>query len=211
MSTLHTTARQLGLITCRDCRLLCNLPPHGAGDLLACPRCGAALHERKPHSLSRTWALTGAAAIFYIPANVLPITVSSSFGATQTDTIISGVMYFMRSGSWLIAAIIFIASIFVPLAKLSILTYLLTSVQLRSRWRPKERTTLYRLTELIGRWSMLDIYVVTILVGLVKLGSLATVEAGPAAVYFAAVVVTTMLAAESFDPRLIWDAFEESA
>jgi paraquat-inducible protein A len=152
-----------------------------------------------------------AALILYVPANVLPITVTTSLGSSQSDTILSGVIYFMQSGSWEIAAIIFIASVFVPLAKLIILVLLLISVQIRATWRPKDRTTLYRLTEMVGRWSMVDIYVVTILVALVKLGALATVEAGPAAVYFAAVVVITMFAAESFDPRLIWDIIEERA
>jgi paraquat-inducible protein A len=139
------------------------------------------------------------------------MTVTSALGTTQADTIMSGVIYFIHSGSWEIAAVIFIASVFVPLLKLLILIILLISVQLRSHWRPKDRTMLYRLTEMVGRWSMLDVYVVTILVALVKLGAVATIEAGPAAVYFAAVVVITMIAAESFDPRLIWDALEEDA
>ena len=121
----------------------------------------------------------------------------------------SGVIYFLKSGSYEIAIIIFVASVLVPLMKLMILTYLLLSVQFKSLWRPKERTKLYRITEAVGRWSMLDIFVVTILVALVKLGALANIEAGPAAVYFAAVVVITMFAAESFDPRLIWDAVDE--
>jgi paraquat-inducible protein A len=153
--------------------------------------------------------LVVAATILYIPANLLPMTVTSAVGTTQADTIMSGVIYFIHSGSWEIAAIIFIASVFVPLLKLLILVILLVSVQLRWHWRPKDRTMLYRLTEAVGRWSMLDVYVVTILVALVKLGAIASIEAGPAAVYFAAVVVITMIAAESFDPRLIWDALEE--
>jgi len=157
------------------------------------------------------WALLLAAAIMYIPANVLPMTITSALGSVQADTIMSGVIYFMHSGSWEIAAVIFIASIFVPMAKLAILIFLLVSVQLRSRWRPRDRTVLYRITELAGRWSMVDVYVVTILVALVKLGAVASIEAGPAAVYFACVVVLTMLAAESFDPRIIWDVIEEDS
>ena len=121
----------------------------------------------------------------------------------------SGVIYFIHSGSWEIALVIFTASIFVPFMKFMILIYLLVSVQFKSTWRPKDRTVLYRLTEAVGRWSMVDIYVVTILIALVKLGILANVEAGPAAIYFALVVVVTMVAAESFDPRLIWDVLEE--
>ena len=147
----------------------------------------------------------------YVPANVLPMTVTTALGAAQSDTIMSGVIYFIHSGSWEIAAVIFIASIFVPMAKLAILIFLLISVQLRCRWRPRDRTVLYRMTELVGRWSMVDVYVVTILVALVKLGAVANIEAGPAAVFFAIVVVLTMLAAESFDPRLIWDVIEEDS
>ncbi|ADW17403.1 Paraquat-inducible protein A [Desulfobulbus propionicus DSM 2032] len=199
------TAREQGLINCHDCHLLVEM----AQDHHQCPRCGAHLHQRKPNSLARTWALVCAALILIIPANVLPITVTTSLGAKQADTIMSGVIYFMQTGSWEIAAVIFVASVFVPAAKLLILIFLLVSVRWRWRWRPKDRTTLYRLTELVGRWSMVDIYVVTILVALVKLGAVAAIEAGPAAVYFAAVVVVTMFAAESFDPRLIWDVIEE--
>jgi paraquat-inducible protein A len=152
-----------------------------------------------------------AAFIFYIPANVLPITTVISLGKAQSDTIMSGVIYFIHSGMWPIALIIFIASVLVPLLKLLILSFLLVSVQRRWHWRPRERTQLYRIVEAVGRWSMLDIYVVTILVALVKLGALATIDAGPGAVFFAAVVVTTMFAAMSFDPRLIWDAMEKKS
>jgi paraquat-inducible protein A len=197
------TASRAGLVACTVCHLL---SPAGAAK---CPRCGAALHSRKPHSISRSWALMIAAAIFYIPANLLPMTTVTSLGMVQSDTIMSGVVYFVQSGSWPIALVIFIASIFVPLLKLFILSYLLLSVQYKSHFRPKDRTRLYLITEAVGRWSMLDIFVVTILVALVNLGALATIQAGPAALYFAAVVVLTMLAAMSFDPRLIWDAKEK--
>ena len=211
MKTTPMTARRLGLVSCHDCRLLLKAPPPDKDAVACCPRCGSVLHARKPNSLARTWALVCAALILYVPANILPITVPTSLGSSQSDTILSGVIYFMQSGSWEIAAIIFIASVFVPLAKLITLVYLLVSVQLGSTRRPRDRIVLYRLTEMVGRWSMVDIYVVTILVALVKLGAIATVEAGPAAVYFAAVVVITMFAAESFDPRLIWDILEEEA
>jgi paraquat-inducible protein A len=151
-----------------------------------------------------------AAYIFYIPANVLPITHVVSFGKSQSDTIMSGVVYFAATGMWPIALVIFTASVLVPLFKLIILTGLLISVHHRSTWRPRLRTQLYRITEAVGRWSMLDIFVVTILVALVRLGNIASVAAGPAAVFFAAVVVLTMLAAGNFDPRLIWDKMEMS-
>jgi len=204
------TARRAGMIACSVCHLLCAAtPPEPAARAAKCPRCGATLHSRKPDSIARTWALVMAACIFYIPANVLPMTTVSSLGMVQSDTIMSGVIYFVQSGSWPIALIIFIASIFVPLLKLFILIYLLISVQRRSHFRPKDRTRLYLITEAVGRWSMLDIFVVTILVALVNLGALATIQAGPAALFFAAVVVVTMLAAMSFDPRLIWDVKEK--
>ena len=209
MSSPGLTARAASLIACSVCHLLCRAPTApGAGRYLRCPRCGATLHPRKPNSLARAWALLIAAAILYVPANVLPITHVASIGGVQSDTIISGVIYFVHSGMWPIALVIFVASVFVPLLKLLLLIGLLISVQRRSRWRPADRTRLYRLTEIVGRWSMVDVFVVTVLVALVRLGALAQIEAGQGAVYFAAVVVLTMLAAESFDPRLIWDAID---
>jgi paraquat-inducible protein A len=210
MSAEHVSARRAGLVACHDCGLLAPAGPAEVGHA-RCPRCGAALHARKPDSIARAWAFLVAAAIMYVPANLLPMTITTALGAAQTDTIMSGVIYFIHSGSWEIAAVIFIASIFVPMAKLVVLVFLLLSVQMRCRWRPRDRTVLYRMTELVGRWSMVDVYVVTILVALVKLGAVASIEAGPAAVYFATVVVLTMLAAESFDPRLIWDVIEEDS
>jgi len=195
------------MISCGSCHLLCRTPPAVAGRAV-CPRCGARLHRRKPNSIARTWALVLTSFVLYIPANLLPVMTVVSFGKKQSDTIMSGVIYFITSGSWYLALIIFVASVVVPLMKLLILTYLLISVHNKSRWRPQDRTRLYRITEVVGRWSMVDIYVVTIMVALVRIGSLATIEAGPGAIAFAAVVVITMFAAISFDPRLIWDAME---
>ena len=206
MNARQLTARRLGLVACHRCHLLSRL----ADDLSDCPRCGASLHSRKPNSIARAWALVLAATVFYIQDNVLPITHTTSLGAVQSDTIMSGVIYFIQTGSWPVALVIFVASVFVPLMKLMILAGLLISVQRRWQWRPVDRTRLYRITEVIGRWSMLDIYVVTILVALVHLGALATIEAGPGAIFFGAVVVVTMLAAEAFDPRLIWDNMENA-
>jgi paraquat-inducible protein A len=203
------TARDAGLVACSVCHLLCPGKPEGSrADPSRCPRCGARLHSRKPESIARTWALVIAAFIFYIPANILPMTTVASLGTVQSDTIMSGVIYFVQSGSWPIALVIFVASVFVPLLKLFVLSYLLISVQRKSLSRLRDRTRLYLITEAVGRWSMLDIFVVTILVALVNLGALATIQAGPAALHFAAVVVITMFAAMSFDPRLIWDAKE---
>jgi len=175
-----------------------------------CPRCGAALHRRKPRSLERTWALVIAAVICLVPANLLPIMRVTSLGQIQSDTIVSGVVFLFSHGMWPLAVIVFVASVFVPLMKLSLLVYLTASVHFRSAWRPRERTRLYRVTEAVGRWSMVDIYVVAILVTMVQLGNLATIEAGPGAIFFAAVVVLTMFAAMAFDPRLIWDNRERS-
>jgi paraquat-inducible protein A len=174
-----------------------------------CPRCHAPLHRRKPNSLARTWALLLTSVVLYIPANVLPVMTVTSLGRAQADTIMSGVVYLFVHGQWPLAVLIFFASVFVPLAKILTLGFLAASVGRRSSWRPVDRTRMYRLTELLGRWSMVDIYVVTILVALVKLGNLATIEAGLGAVFFGAVVVVTMIAAEGFDPRLIWDAMED--
>lgn len=208
MNYTSMTAASASLLSCHSCNLLSKTSgSHGHAHAL-CPRCGAPLHQRKTNSLTRTWALVIAAFIFYIPANVLPITVVTSLGKTQADTIMSGVIYFMLTGMWPIALVIFVASVAVPLIKLFVLSFLLISVQRKWKWRPKDRTRLYRIAEAVGRWSMVDIFVVTILVALVKLGGLATIDAGPAASYFAAVVVTTIFAAMSFDPRLIWDVME---
>jgi len=200
------TALNQGLISCHSCHLLSRSADPDA--IMTCPRCGTRLHRRKPNSIKRTWALVVAAFIFYIPANLLPITIVVSLGQAQSDTIMSGVIYFIKSGMWPIALVIFVASVFVPLLKLIILTFLLISVQRKSSWRQRDRTRLYRITEVVGRWSMVDVFVVTILVALVKLGGLASIQAQSGAVYFCAVVVITLFAAMSFDPRLIWDTEE---
>ncbi|MEW5773067.1 MAG: paraquat-inducible protein A [Thermodesulfobacteriota bacterium] len=201
------TARAAGYLDCHVCHLLVSrpaVPPRR----LACPRCGAALHQRKPDSLSRTWALLLAAVILYVPAMALPIMETATLTGVRQDTILSGVVYLVTSGMWPLAAIVFFASVVVPVLKILALSFLLVSVQRRSRWRPRDRTRLYRLNEAVGRWSMVDIYVVTVLTALVRLRALAVVEARPGALFFAAVVVSTMLAAMSFDPRLIWDRME---
>ena len=199
-----TTALAAACTPCHACGLLCRLAAH-AGPPAACPRCGAPVHARKPRSLERTWAFLVAAIVCYLPANLLPIMKITSLGRAQADTVLSGVIYLLTHGMWPLAVVVFTASVFVPILKITILVGLLVSVQRGAAWRPVERTRLYRITETIGRWSMVDVFVVTILVALVHLGNLASVEAQPGAVFFGAVVVLTMLAAESFDPRLIWD------
>ena len=203
-----TSKKGTTLVGCQYCSLLCSQPI--SGNHYICPRCQAPLHIRKANSIHRTWALVIAAGILYFPANIFPVTLTSTLGHEQADTILSGVIYFLFSGSWHITLIIFAASIIIPLMKLTILVYLLISVHKKSTWKPEDRTRLYRITEAVGRWSMVDVYVVTILVSLVQLGPLGNIVAGPGVIYFSGVVVITMLAAQSFDPRLIWDAMEES-
>jgi len=192
-------------IPCPSCELLC-APPAEMPDGFRCPRCGGIVWRRKPNSIQRTWALVIAAAFFYVPANVFPVLTVELMGKGEPDTIISGVIELIDSGMWEIAVLIFFASITVPVLKLVGLTYLLISVHRRSRWNPRERTRLYRLAEGIGRWSMIDMFMVSIVCALVQLGAIATINPGLGAICFATVVVITMFAASSFDPRLIWDA-----
>ena len=169
------------------------------------------MHGRHPDSIGRTWALLIAAAILYIPANLLPVMYTHSLFGVEDDTIMSGVVLFWTSGSKGLAIIIFIASMVVPMLKLATLALLAFTAQRRSRWRPVQRTRLYRMVEFIGRWSMLDIFVVTLTVALVRFDALAVITAGPGALAFGAVVVLTMLASMQFDPRLIWDPVDEAA
>ncbi|MEA2120121.1 paraquat-inducible protein A [Halovibrio sp. HP20-50] len=191
-----------GLTGCPTCGLINRLSPQGAG---RCIRCHEKLHQRLPHSLQRTWALLGASAIMYIPANVYPIMTTTSLGNSSPSTIIGGVVQLIQMGSWPIAAVIFIASVIVPVGKLVALTWLCLVVKRSSELNAQSRTRLYRLTEFIGRWSMVDVFVVAILVALIRAGSLMSITPGPASLAFGTVVVLTMLAAMTFDPRLIWD------
>ncbi|OHX10692.1 paraquat-inducible protein A [Chromobacterium sphagni] len=197
-------ARNLGL--CLGCGLLCRLDGDAPG---ACPRCRSPLHLRKPAALQRCWALLLAAVISYFPANLLPIMETTALTGVQRDTILSGVVYLWNNDSWPLALVVFTASVLVPLLKILALLLLLCSVQWRWSWAPRQRTGLYRLIEVIGPWSMLDIFVVALMVALVQWQSLASIKAGAGAVAFGAVVVLTMLAAMSFDPRLIWDPVED--
>lgn len=204
-----TRGRDAGLARCHDCGLASRLAPVPAGSEARCSRCGSALHVRKRSSLSRTWALVIAASIMYVPANVLPVSTVIYWGDGKPDTIMSGVRALFAAGDVAIAVVLFVASICVPAIKLLVLTGLLLSIELRLRWRPRDRTLLYRGIDLIGRWSMLDIFVISILVALVQLHEISSVHAGPGALAFCAVVILTLFATESFDPRLMWDALEE--
>ncbi len=199
-------ARDIGLAACHTCGLLQRLPPRGRGH---CPRCGSAVHLRKPGGIQLTWALLLSAIIAYLPANLYPVMTVVSLGSSQSDTILSGVVYLFLHGDWPLALIVFVASVMVPLVKMVVLVYLLLSVQRRSLLRRKQRTRLFRLIELVGRWSMVDIFVVALLAALVQAGALATIVPGVGAIAFTTVVVLTMLAALSFDPRLIWDHEEQ--
>lgn len=199
MSYPADTAAARGLALCHVCYQLDPVGRHHCG------RCGAALHLRHANSLQRTVALLVTACILYIPANVLPIMDTIQLGRAGPSTIIGGVVFLLKLNDYPIAAVIFIASVMVPLAKLGAMFYLVWSVQSHHRSSPRQRTRVYQLAELVGRWSMVDVFVVAILVALIQLGGLLTILPGPAALAFAGVVVVTMLAAESFDPRLIWD------
>src|SRR5262245_5862266 len=194
------------LVGCDACRRVCRLPGDAAAGTVRCPRCGALLHRRKPNSLSRCWALVIAALILYVPANLYPVMTLVSFGRGAPSTILGGVSELLEAGMWPLAAVVFLASITVPMLKLIGLIVLLVSVQRRSHWQIRQRTMLYRIVEGVGRWSMIDIFTLAILAALVQLGSLATIQPGPGAIAFAGVVVITMFAAMAFDPRLLWDA-----
>ena len=168
-----------------------------------CPRCGSAMHLRKEHSLQRTVALLITASVLYIPANVLPIMITDQFGSSIESTILGGVVLLINLGSIPVALVIFIASVMVPLAKFLALYYLVWCA--RRDVGHRHHTWLYGVTELIGKWSMVDVFVVAILVALVHLGGILVIRPGAAALSFAGVVILTMLAAHSFDPRLLWD------
>ena len=200
------TAVNQSLLNCPTCNLLSYSQSGENTQHMNCPRCGKNLHSRRPNSISRTWALLITAVVLYIPANIFPIMTVTQLGKSEADTILTGVKSLIEADMWSLAALIFFASIIVPILKVIMLLFLLISVQFHSNWRPKERTALYRITESVGRWSMIDIFVLSILVALVRLGNIATIEPGIGATSFAAVVVATMLAAMAFDPRLIWDA-----
>ncbi|MET1069172.1 MAG: paraquat-inducible protein A [Pseudomonas prosekii] len=195
-----------GILMCIECHELNKQQPDI--DEQICTRCGAQVHARRPNSLKRTWALLITAAILYIPANMLPIMTVSSLGKGDPSTIMSGVIQLAQHGMIPIAAVVFIASILVPTFKLVGIALLLFSVQRRQPLSARQRIVMYRFIEFIGRWSMLDIFVIAILVAVVNFGRLASVEANLGAIAFASVVILTMLAAVTFDPRLIWDNTE---
>jgi paraquat-inducible protein A len=198
------TGRSLGLTVCLECRL--TVRNAQAVSQPRCPRCAARLHQRKPHSLGITTALIIGAAVLYVPANLLPVMDTRTFFDDEQDTIMSGVLELLQSGSWPIALLVFIASIVVPLLKIMALAVLLFSAWRREPRLRMQRTELYRLVEFIGRWSMLDIYAISLLATLVQVQGFANIIVGWGAWAFGAVVVLTMIAARTFDERLLWDS-----
>ncbi|MBF0610917.1 MAG: paraquat-inducible membrane protein A [Magnetococcales bacterium] len=206
MAEHAATAMQAGWMLCHRCGMLHRptveeVKPH-------CPRCRAALYWRKPDSLARAWAYLVTAVILYIPANTLPVMKVVRFGYEKSDTILSGIRVLLDGGMWMLAIIVLVASIVIPLAKMVIMAILLVTVQTGSRWRPQGRTSLYRLIDGTGYWSMVDIYVLATLAALVQMEVISAIEVEAGASYFGAIVVLTMLSSKSFDPRLIWDAME---
>ena len=193
------TARQAGLVACHRCELV-----HELGTA-RCRRCHSHLHSRKRNSIQRVWAWLAAGIITYIPANLYPMLATRQLGTTHEDTIVGGAVLLAEGGAYGIAAIIFFASVVVPLSKFGVIALLAWSVSHPNTLNQHSRTHLHEIIEFVGRWSMIDVFVVALLAALVQLGAAASIQPGPAAVCFALSVAFTMLSAQSFDPRLIWD------
>jgi len=200
--TTVVTGRRVGLLVCSHCRD--TVRSRGA-ERLRCPRCGAPIHVRKPRSVATTTALVVSAAVLYVPANLLPVMQTHTLFSDEDDTIMSGVVSLVTDGSWPLGLLVFVASIVVPMLKLVAMAALLLSIARKSPDHPLQRSRLFRLVEFIGRWSMLDVYAISLLVALVQIRSLAIIHVGAGAICFCAVVVLTMLSAQSFDERLLWD------
>jgi paraquat-inducible protein A len=200
-----TTAANSNLAACHVCWKLAPAEVHH------CPRCGSAMHLRKSDSIQRTLALLVTACLLYIPANMYPIMYTDQLGTTEPSTILGGVILLINLGSVPVALVIFIFSVLVPSGKLMAMFYLVWTVERHSPLDPRQRSVMYRVTEFVGKWSMVDVFVVAILVALVHLGGLLVIRPGIAALCFAGVVIVTMIAAESFDSRLIWDNMEEKS
>ena len=190
------------VLTCHDCQQV--MPP----DSDHCSRCAAHVHERKPNSMAVSWSLLITAIILLFPANLLPIMTVTSFGTVSASTIMGGVIELVEHHMYPVAAVVFIASVAVPALKIVGLAYIYASITFGWKRGPSDRAFMYRIIELIGRWSMIDIFVIALLAALVALGNIATIEAGPAALCFSAVVIVSMLSAMSFDSRLIWDKID---
>lgn len=209
MSTLFKTAQDYGLVQCEICNELNQQPKTVLNEKVSwhCARCGATLKLSPQFSrrLEITWALLIAAVMLFIPANVLPVMSLYILGKGSPSTIADGAWQLFQHGQWPIALIIFVASLVIPLVKIIALGFLLISIHYRSHWRSKERMKLYKVIDYIGRWSMVDVFVVAILVGIVQFGNVAYVEANMGSLSFTAVVILTMIAARTLDERQIWE------
>jgi paraquat-inducible protein A len=203
VSAIEVAVPGQGVVGCHTCGQLSRVPDAGHAH---CPRCGSTLHARHPNSIAHTWALLFAALILYVPANIYPVLNITQLGASQPSTILGGVRELIDGGMWPLALLVFVASIAVPILKIICMVILLVMTQRRSTRRLRDRTLLYRIVEGVGRWSMIDVFMVSILVALVQFGGLVAINPGTGAIAFAGVVILTMFAAESFDPRLMWDA-----
>jgi len=193
------TARAAGLVACRHCA---RVWPAGTAQ---CERCGSHLQSRDTHSLQKVWALWLAGLICYVPANLYPMLKTETLLQHSESTIIGGAVELLHHGSFGVAGIILVASVLIPVGKFMAIAYLAVSVRRGTKMSSGRRHRLYEVVEFIGRWSMIDVFVVAILSSLVQLSVVASIHPGPAALTFALSVVCTMLAAQSFDPRLIWD------
>lgn len=196
------TARAAGMVGCTTCGKASPTGTH------ICPRCGSTLHARKPASLQRVWAWLIVGFMCYIPANLLPMLITTSLGKTTSSTIVGGAIELFEHGSYFVAAIVVFASVVIPITKFFVIGYLALSVYFPVSISVHGRMHLYEIVEFVGRWSMIDVFVVAILTALVQLGFVASINPGPAAVFFALSVAFTMVSAQSLDPRLIWDSFE---
>lgn len=205
-----TTARQMGLLRCHDCGLLIT-DDERDGDDTICPRCDGVVHIRKKNTVSRTWALVLTSLIFIIPANVLPIMQVNFLGIPDRSTILDGIIYFFKEGSYGIGLIIFLASILVPVFKIVGLMIILLTIRLKRDRYLKQKAKMFRFIEFIGRWSMLDIFVIALLTVLVDFGLFSSVHTAPGATFFCIVVVCTMMAAIVFDPRTMWDTCQHNS
>ena len=196
-------------ILCLDCELVTAVHTTGSDGRRRCPRCGARLAPRRPGSLATTAAFTLASYILYLPANVLPVLTITRFGRTEPYTILGGVRDLAAAGLWPLALLVLFASIIVPVLKLAGLSWFLIAIRLRSARLLRERTAFYRLIDFIGRWSNIDVFMISIVSALLQFGILTTVDPGTGIASFAAVVALTMIATRAFDPRLMWDAAAE--
>ncbi|MEE4243106.1 MAG: paraquat-inducible protein A [Desulfopila sp.] len=200
------TARQAGLMRCHDCALVVPAVKVRKDQAVRCPRCGASMHSRKPRSVSSTWALLICALVLFLPANLLPVMQVDFLGNPEITTIMDGVIYFFKSGEYVVGGIIFTASVLVPLFKIVGIALILLSIQYGWDGWLKHKAKMFRFVEFIGRWSFLDIFVIALLAATIQFGVLSSIVASPAARYFTAVVITTMLSAIVFDPRILWDS-----